>query len=63
MDVHTDLFLFDQMRDQLDWIQQANSNYNKTTLLALDHTPQYKVLKKIVKNPWFEAKIKTCWDS
>ena len=29
MDVDTDLFSFDQMRDQLDGIQQANSNYEE----------------------------------
>ena len=29
MDVDTDPFSFDQMRDQLDGIQQANSNYEE----------------------------------
>ena len=29
MDVDTDPFSFDQMRDQLDGIQQANTNYEE----------------------------------
>ena len=51
MDVDTDPFSFDQMRDQRDGIQQANSNMRKASLHALDQTPQHKVLKKKVKNP------------
>ena len=50
MDVGTDPFSFDQMRDQLDEIQQANPNYEEKSLHALDHTPQHKVLKIKVKN-------------
>ena len=43
MDVDTDLFLFDQMRDQLDGIQQLIQIMRKTSLHALNHTPQHNV--------------------
>ena len=46
IDVDTDPFSFDQMRNQLDGIQQVNSNYEEISLHVLNHTPQHKVLKK-----------------
>ena len=52
MDVGTDPFSFDQMRDQLDGIQQTNSNYKKTSLYVLDHTPQHKILRKKWRIPY-----------
>ena len=63
MDVDTDPFSFEHMRDQLDGIQQVNSNYEESKSSCSHHTPQHKVLKKKWKMPWFEAKIKTYWDS
>ena len=42
MDVHTDPFSFDLMRDQLDGIQQANSNceQNKFSCVRLHSSTQ-----------------------
>ena len=61
MDVDTDPFSFDQMRDQLNGIQQTNSNYeeNKSSC-SQSHSSAQSFEEKI---PWFEAKIKTYWDS
>ena len=43
------------MRDQLDGIQQVIQIIRKTNLYILDHTPQHKVNKEIVKNPLFRS--------
>ena len=44
-------FSFDQMRDQLDGTQQANSNYEENKSSCSRSPPQHKVFKKNVKNP------------
>ena len=50
MDVDTDPFSFDQTREQLDGIQQANSNYEENKSSCSHHAPLHKVLKNKVKN-------------
>ena len=63
MDVGTDPFSFDQMRDQLDGIQQTNSNFDENKSSCSRSHSSTQNFEKKVKNPLFEAKIKTCWDS
>ena len=51
MDVDSDPFSFDQMRDQLDGIQQVNSNYEiKNSSCSKSHSSTQSFEEKI-KNP------------
>ena len=50
MDVDTDPLSFDQIRDQINGIQQANSNYEQSKNSCSRPHPQNKILKKKVKN-------------
>ena len=48
---NTDLFSFDHMKDQLDWIQQANSNYEETNLHSLSHSSTQSFEEKSEESP------------
>ena len=59
MDVDTDPFSFDQMRDQLDGIQQANSNYeeNKSSC-SRSHSSKQNFEGKSVESPNSKPKFR-----
>ena len=63
MDVDPDPFSFDQMRDQLDGIQQANSNYEQNKSSCSRSHSSTQSFEKKWRISWFKAKIKVCWDS
>ena len=57
MDVDTDPFSFDQMRNQLDAVQQANSNYeeNKSSC-SRSHSSTQSFEEKGEESPYLKPK-------
>ena len=54
MDFDTDPFSFDQMRDQLDEIQHADSNYEEKNFTSRSHSSKLNFRRKM-KNPMIQS--------
>ena len=69
MDVDTDPFSFDQMRNQLDGIQQANSNYEeKNSPCSRSHSSTQSFEEKSEESPNSmlksrHAEIQNLWET